>query len=140
MGPRPVMVGAGAGFALAAAASTWLAVWPCFYRGVEAVAVPPGSPPQPAVGRSTCASLLEINGFRVLWVLILPVALAGVAVLAAGWRRRWLLAAATVGLAAFSVLGGFSVGLAYLPAAAALLLATLVWRPAPAAGADGRPP
>lgn len=139
MGQRPAMVGAVAGLALAAAASTWLAVWPCFYRGVEAVAVPPGSAPQPAVGRSTCASLLEVNGLQVLWVLILPVALAGVAVWGAGWRRRWLLATATVALAAFSVLGGFSVGLAYLPAVAALVVATLVWRPAAGRGAAGPP-
>lgn len=139
MGRRPVMVGAVAGFALAAAASTWLVVWPCFYRGVEPVAVPPGSPPQPAAGRSTCASLLELNGPGVLWVLILPVALAGAAVWGAGGRRRWLLAAATVALAAFSVLGGFSVGLAYLPAVAALVVATLAWRPA-SRGAAGPPP
>ena len=60
-----------------------------------------------------------------LWSLLVPVLLSAVAMWAAARHHRWLLIAATVLVAAFALLGGLSVGLAYVPAALFLIVSVL---------------
>jgi len=60
-----------------------------------------------------------------LWSLLVPVMLSAVAMWAAARHRRWPLIAATVLVAAFALLGGLSVGLAYVPAALLLIVSVL---------------
>jgi hypothetical protein len=58
--------------------------------------------------------------------LIIPVVLAAIATWSALRRRTWVLLGATILLALFAFLTGFSIGLFYLPAAAALVVASVV--------------
>ena len=58
--------------------------------------------------------------------LSIPVAISGLGAWSAYQQRRWRLLAATLALAVFSLLTGFSIGAAYLPAVTALVLASLV--------------
>jgi hypothetical protein len=139
--------------ALAWLASLWLAFWPVAYQGVSATAVevtpemvegrpgpalqqmPPVAQrtPIPATGqpRRTSASLIEVNGLRVLALLLIPVALTGLALLAALVRHRhqtgsrvYLWASAFLFLA-FCAMAIFSIGAFYLPAALVLLVAAV---------------
>ena len=72
-------------------------------------------------------TLVDVNGFVVLLVLLLPVLLAASPLLVRGGTGQVLLAAGCgTLLAVFCVLGGFSVGSYYLPAAALLLAAAAV--------------
>jgi hypothetical protein len=83
--------------------------------------------------------LVEVNGMSVLGVLAVPVLLAGVGLVAVGRRRRPILVVVTVAMLALCVLGLASVGLFYLPAAVALVVAVVGWRqvPSPPPAADG---
>jgi hypothetical protein len=58
--------------------------------------------------------------------LSIPVAISGLGAWAAYRKRRWRLIVAALALAVFSVVTGFSIGAAYLPAVAGLVLASLV--------------
>jgi len=71
-------------------------------------------------------SLLDTNGTGVVVVLAVPVALIAIAVAAQGssWRRRARCIAGGL-LLVGSLLGAMSVGVPYLPAAVALLVAGL---------------
>ena len=77
------------------------------------------------------ASLVEQNGLWVLWLLLVPVLLSGLALLtitftdAGQARRRVLLWGASLALLGFCAVGIFSIGLFYLPSALALLCAAL---------------
>ena len=121
-GPVPLGVAA---LALALAAFLWFALSPVSYGGVEAVAVPEGSPPAPAV--RTYASFLEVNGLWGLFVLLVPVGLASLPLFiiqVSGLRyttAKVLLWPPAIALLGFCVLGIWSVGLFYLPAAIASL-------------------
>ena len=77
-------------------------------------------------------SLLETDGTGVVVVLAVPVALVAIAVVSQGssWRRRARCIAGGL-LLAGSLLGAMSVGLPYLPAAVALLVAGLRTPPGP---------
>lgn len=110
---------------LALAAALGLALWPCAYRGSVGESGPGGTLQE----RQVCATLVEVNGAGALAVLALPVVLAGVGLLAAWAGRRALLAIATVAVIAFCAAALASVGLLYLPAAAALIVALAGWRP-----------
>jgi len=110
---------------LALAAALGLALWPCAYRGSVGESGPGGTLQE----RQVCASLVEVNGAGALAVLALPVLLAGVGLLAAWAGRRAILAIATVAVIAFCAAALASVGLLYLPAAAALIVALAGWRP-----------
>jgi hypothetical protein len=125
-------IGAIGSLLLALAAGLGLALWPCAYRGVEAAG---GGAPE----RQFCESLVEANGVSVFGVLALPVLLAGVGLVAVRRRRRPILVAVMVALVVFCVLALASVGLFYLPAAVALVIAVVGWRhgpfPPPAADA-----
>lgn len=57
--------------------------------------------------------------------LLIPVALAGLAAWAVLRRRRAVLIGATVVLAVYALLTGFSIGLAYVPAVVALVVACI---------------
>ena len=77
-------------------------------------------------------SLLDTEGTGVVVVLAVPVALVAIAIAAQGssWRRRARCIAGGL-LLVGSLLGAMSVGLPYLPAAVALLVAGLRTAPGP---------
>ena len=117
--------------AFAAHLSAWgAALFLCFvptYRGSSETAAPDG-------GRqvtSTSATLVEVNGHWVLWLLLVPVVLTAIAFAAAllagkGPRlRRVTLWSMAMLLLALSLLAGFSIGLYFLPAALALTVAAV---------------
>jgi hypothetical protein len=73
------------------------------------------------------STLIDVNGAAVLLVLLLPVLLAASPLLGRGGAGQVVLAASCgTLLAVFCVLGGFSVGSYYLPAAMLLLAAAAV--------------
>ena len=104
---------------LALAAGSWLAFSPGFYQGVSVTASSSGE----VVQRSEQASLLAENGMWVLGLLAVPVALTGLGVFGAARRFRFLLWSVAVVLLVFSVISAMTIGLFYLPAAIALLVA-----------------
>jgi hypothetical protein len=73
------------------------------------------------------ATLLQVNGPRALIALAIPVLIALVPVLL---PKRWVRLLAALVLAAFVVVGGFSIGLFYAPSAFVMLMAGLVSAPA----------
>lgn len=133
MPTRVTRISATTSLLLALAAGVGLVLWPCAYQGVEAQPVPGGGVQQ----RQLCATLIQANGVDVLGVLALPVLLAGVGLVAVRTGRRGILATVMVALVAFCVLALASVGLLYLPAAAALVIAVVGWRQQPSAPPNG---
>lgn len=93
---------------LSAVASAFLLLVPTG-TGVEAGQI---------VGRT----LLEINGSRVIGLLLVPIFISLVPLLFPG---RPALIIATTLICGFTVVGSFTVGLFYVPAAVAMLVATL---------------
>ncbi|MFC7403486.1 hypothetical protein [Georgenia alba] len=65
---------------------------------------------------TTTATLLEENGPHVLAVLAFPVLLTLLPLLVRGRAARWVGPVSVALLATFVVLGGFSIGLFYVPA------------------------
>jgi hypothetical protein len=120
---------------LALGAGVGLVLWPCAYQGVEVEAQP--APGGTVHERQLCATLIQANGIDVLGVLALPVLLAGVGLVAVHGRRRGILTTVLVALVAFCLLALASVGLFYLPAAAALVIAVVGWRQQPNAPPSG---
>ncbi len=104
---------------LAVAAGLWLALYPGFYQGVSVTASSSGE----VVQRSEQASLLAENGIWALGLLAVPLALTGLGVLGAVRRFRFLLWSAAVVLLVCCVISAMTIGLFYLPAAIALLVA-----------------
>jgi hypothetical protein len=103
---------------LAVAASAALAVLP---TGSKVAAVRPGEPMGEVVTRE---SLLEHEGPSVLGVLAVPVLAAAVGVAAGrGPDQRRARTLSAVLLWVFSVLGAMSIGIFYVPAAAAMTVA-----------------
>ncbi len=120
-----------------------LVFWTGFYSGQSSTAVVvngTGSQSQTtstfvgseATTESLSASVVEINGFRIIPVLAIPVALtaaAAMAVVLLPTRPRFGMSLAwtcTISIVLFSLLGAFSIGLFYFPAAMALILASLL--------------
>jgi hypothetical protein len=135
MPTRVTRISATTSLLLALAAGVGLLLWPCAYRGIEVGAQPaPGGAVQQ---RQLCATLIQANGVDVLGVLALPVLLAGVGLVAVRAGRRGILATVMVALVAFCLLTLASVGLLYLPAAAALVIAVVGWRQQPSAPPNG---
>jgi hypothetical protein len=97
--------------ALAAVASVGLAVWPCSYST------------QSSDGAGGCASILDVNGTRVLVILAVPVVLTAAAVVAARLGIRWFVIAIASAYVVLCVLALASIGLFYLPSVIALLAA-----------------
>jgi len=133
MPTRVTRISATASLLLTLAAGIGLVLWPCAYQGVEAQPAPGGAVQQ----RQLCATLIQANGVDVLGVLTLPVLLAGVGLVAVRAGRRGILTTVMVALVAFCVLALASVGLLYLPAAAALVIAVAGWRQQPNAPTNG---
>jgi hypothetical protein len=104
---------------LALAAGSWLAFSPGFYQGVSVTASSSGD----VVQRSEQTSLLAENGMWVLGLLAIPLALTGLGVFGAVRSHRFLLWSAAVVLLVFSAISAMSIGLFYLPAAIALVVA-----------------
>ena len=115
--------------ALAWAAGAWFALGPV-YQGESVAAAIPGEPAG-EITRSS-ATLVEANGLHVLLLLLVPILLTAVAILAIqftkrrGIRRKVLLWGPAVVLLGFCVVSIFSIGLFYLPAALALLVAAFI--------------
>ena len=122
---RTTRIGASCSLVLAVAAGLGLALWPCAYQEVEATS---GGGPE----RQVCGSMVAVNGAGVLGVLAVPVLLAGVGLVAVTSRRRGVLVVVMVALVVFCVLALASVGVFYVPAAAALVIAVVGWRDLPA--------
>jgi hypothetical protein len=73
--------------------------------------------------RPTRATLVEVNGGWVAIPVLFPVAIALLPVV---FRQRWVRIAAAVVLWVFAFLAGMSIGLFYVPAAVAMLVAAMV--------------
>ena len=112
--------------ALAWGAGLALALGPV-YQGASVTAVAPGEPSGEVV-RNT-ATLVEVNGIWVIWLLLVPVLLTYVGLLAihfARYRRsmrQLLLWGSALALLGFCGVAIFSIGIFYLPALLVLLLA-----------------
>jgi hypothetical protein len=123
-------VAAAIGVGAAMAATLWFVFSPCSYVGVRVAPAGPGR--TGGVGERVCASLIEVNGWWVLGLLSVPVILSVLGFLAVRGRIRgpvWGMAAV---LLAFCVVGALSVGLFYLPAVVALIVAAArMRRPVP---------
>lgn len=100
---------AAASFGLALAAAIFLLIWPV-YTGFDGL-------------RTTHATLLQVNGSRALLPVAFPVI---VALLPLVFRMQAIRISAAIVIGAFSFIGGFSIGLFYVPAAVAMLLAACV--------------
>ena len=114
---------------LALAAAIWLAVGPA-YHGVSVAAVAIGGVAADPV--RTTSTLIEVNGPRVLLLILAPVLLTAFAALAATviradlvWRGLIVLVLAIL-LLGFCMVGIFSIGLLFLPAAFALVFAGIM--------------
>jgi len=99
----------GVAFGLALAAAIFLVVWP-IYSGFN------GS-------RPTRATLLQVNGPYALIPVMFPVLMTLIALLL---RKQWVRIVATILISGFAVIGAFTIGLLYLPAAILMLLASCV--------------
>ena len=113
-------------FYLAVAGLLW-----CVAVGVLLYFLPLGS----SVSTSSTGEQVE-SGERLftpslssLWPLILPALLCALATWAAARHHRWPLVAVAVLLAVFAVLGGFSIGFAYVPAVLLLIVSVLASSP-----------
>ena len=77
------------------------------------------------------STLLQVNGPRAIVRLVFPVAIATLPILLRRSEERFLIEAiAALILAVFTIIGGFSIGLFYLPSAASMVLAALLGRKA----------
>ena len=124
-----VVISTGVAHVLTWVAAIGLLVGPV-YQGVSETAVTPGG--VASESRRFTATLVEVNGLRVLPLLLAPVALTALALLAAlitgvGLARRsvfmWV---SSVLLLGFCAVGIFTIGLFYLPAAVALIVSAVM--------------
>ena len=102
---------------LAVVAGLWLAFYPAYQGESETVSS------SGIATSSESSTLIDENGAWAAFLLCVPVILAGLGLWGALRRRRTLLWIFAGVLLAFVVLGGFSIGLFFFPAALALLLA-----------------
>ncbi len=124
------VISTGVAHVLTWVAALWLIFGPV-YQGVSVAAVAPGgTASEPA--RFT-ATLIEVNGLRMLPLLLAPVALTALALIAvlmtAGIglaKRRVLLWVAAGLLLLFCAVGIASIGLFYFPAAVALVVSAVI--------------
>lgn len=122
----------------------FLLFWSGSYSGVSETATAvnsaanvPSSEPfirvEPVIAPETfSASLVEVNGRRIIPILAVPIALTVVAVMGSILLRgkpklgMTLLWTSTIAAVLFSALGLLSIGLFYFPAALAMILAAVV--------------
>lgn len=118
------MISTGTAHVLAWVVVLWLVFGPV-YQGASVTAVAPGA--TPSEPSRTTSTLIEVNGWRVLPILLMPAALTGLALLtvlrtrAGQVRRQVLVWVQAVLLLVFCALGSFSIGVFYLPSALALV-------------------
>ncbi|HEU4642597.1 MAG TPA: hypothetical protein VFS44_09090 [Gemmatimonadaceae bacterium] len=111
--------------AWAAAVAAYFLLGPAYRWATSAIHVSAEQAPTRVEATGT-ATLLAVNGPRALIALLLPVLLTALPLLARRpATRRRLAGAAAVLLGVFVLLGAASVGLFYLPAALALVLAAV---------------
>jgi hypothetical protein len=103
---------------LAAAAGLFLALYPV-YQGVSESVSPTGA----VTSSSDGTTLIDENGAWVIPLLCVPLVLAVLGLWGATGGRRALVWVPAAVLLGFVVVGGFSIGLFYGPAALALLVA-----------------
>jgi hypothetical protein len=106
---------AGVSFGLTVAAAIFLLVWPV-YSGSNGNSWSNGK-------QITHATLLQVNGPYAIIPVMFPVFTALTALLL---RKQWVRIVATILISGFAVIGGFTIGLFYLPAAIPMLLAACV--------------
>lgn len=115
---------------LAWLAFIFLATWPNFYSGVTESAVAPGETAVEA--ERVTASLIEMNGFRIIFLLLIPVIVSGVALFSVyAEQKLGAKIGLTVWTAAFTLMlfagiGSLLIGIFYLPGALTLLVAAVV--------------
>ena len=104
---------------LALTAAVALIALPCFQMVQSGSASLGGVSEGPEVIRRQCRSLLEASGYRVLYLLLVPVFLAALYLLSA--LMRWKLAGTLLVflLGVFVLITGFSIGIFFAPAALA---------------------
>ncbi len=123
------------------AALFFLALWPYSYQGVSAIPVNRNLESTATLQRSESpsslgqqdfnASLIDVNGPGVILALLIPVAITAVALNAVAFRRLnrglrlGMLWGSTVLMLVFCVIALFSVGVFYVPAAIALIVAAI---------------
>lgn len=107
-----------ASLVLAAAASTVWLLAPA-HNSVTVSASTTG----PAQATEIHRTLLAVYGWHVAWFLAIPVVVAAFALVA---RRGWALIPAAALLWLFVLATGFSIGLLYVPAAGAMIVAALL--------------
>jgi hypothetical protein len=100
---------AGASFGLALLAAGYLLVFP-IYSGSNAT-------------QQTHATLLQVNGPHALIPVLFPVLITLITLLLGKWVFR---VAATILIGLFVLIGGFTIGLFYLPAAILMWMAACV--------------
>ena len=112
---------------LAWAVSLYFAFYPCVYEGTT-VTTQTGI----TISESGCSgSLVTVNGLRVLLVLVVPVVITGLGLFAIISNvvtyqvTRILLWASGISMALICVLGALSVGVLYIPAALAMIVAAI---------------
>ena len=112
---------------LAWAVSLYFAFYPCVYEGTT-VTTQTGI----TISESGCSgSLVTVNGLRVLLVLAVPVAITGLGLFAMISNivtygvARILLWSSGISMALICLLGALSVGVLYIPAALAMIVAAI---------------
>ena len=107
----------------------WMAFGPV-YQGVSVAPVSPGGPGG-EVARHT-ATLIEVNGLYVIWLMATPVLLTGIPLAFIGRTntgrtgRKILLWGSAAALLGFCAVGIWSIGPFYLPATLALIAAAII--------------
>tara|TARA_B100000378_G_scaffold261160_1_gene242353 strand:- start:191 stop:619 length:429 start_codon:yes stop_codon:yes gene_type:complete len=123
------VVSTGIAHVLAWVVVLWLVFGP-IYQAESVTAAVPGAPANEPT--KTTATLIEVNGWCVLPILLVPAALTGLALVtilktnAGQTSRRVLVWVASVLLLGFCILGSFSIGIFYLPSALALVVSSIL--------------
>ena len=100
------------------------------YQGASVTPAAPGAPAN--VPTKTTATLIEVNGWGMLPILLVPAALTGLALItllktnAGQTRRRVLVWVPAVLLLGFCTVAIFSIGIFYLPTALALVFSAIL--------------
>ena len=122
----PQTKGKGCLINLAWVAGVWLAFWPT-YEGASVTATLPGEPGGEVIRSS--ATAIEVNGLHVILLLLVPILLTAITLLGLRLQqttmRKILLWSPAVVLLGFCFVAIFSIGVFYLPAALALLVAAI---------------
>ncbi len=101
-----------------------------FYQGESITATPGGTNPTQPV--ESTATLIAVNGWGVVPIVLAPVAISGVGLLgltlavSGSLQRRITLGFSALLLLGFCIAGSFSIGMFYLPAALAMAVSAAI--------------